>query len=564
MEDSFFLGIQQDNLSSVALFKNDELIYYNQEERLSRKKKDKDIPFRCLEEIRNKFKKVNVAIVTGYDSGNYRSLLKYLLKIGIIENQNNFVNFYKSHHLAHAIKAFYSSGFDSAIIFVVDGKGSSYLLNNGSIGFETTSVYEINHFNIKCIFKKILTEDFNLTDNLKINYTLDNLTGKKIQPISIDDNTVFEIDSIDMGNFYGVVSCNYNWNENEGKLMGLSAYGNYDLEIEKIFKNKDFFIEEGDGKKININKYKELDVNNIENKTKLLNLSYMTQKKFEEDYLALLSKILKNKKNTNVVLTGGTALNVVNNYKLKKNFLKDYNLYIEPVCGDEGNSIGIAQLYIREIFKKKEKLNFNIKNLYLGPRYNYVFNLNSFENSLNNVSLDYIVDLILQQKIVALYQNRAEAGPRALGNRSLLFDSRNANSKNILNKIKKRENFRPFACSILEEEVHNWFDFGNLKKSEYMMYAPYVKKDKKNIINSVIHLDNTCRVQTVSQENNCVLYNILKLFFKKTKVPLLINTSFNLNYEPIVETPEDAINSFRNSDLQYLFFSDIKKLIIKK
>jgi carbamoyltransferase len=562
--ENFFLGIQQDHLSSVALFKNEELIYFNQEERLSRKKKDRDIPFKCLEEIKNKFKKVNVAIVTGYDSGSYRSLSKYLINIGIIENKNKLINFHKSHHLAHAIKSFYSSGFDNAIVFVVDGKGSSYLLNNGSIGFETTSVYEIDHFNIKCIFKKILTEDFNLTNDMKVNYTLDNLTGKKTQPISIDENTIFEISSMDLGHFYGVISSNFNWSENEGKLMGLSAYGKYDLEIEKIFKNKDFFIEEDGGKKVNSYKYKELDIEKIENETKLLNLSYMAQKKFEDDYLNLLSKILINKKNKNVILTGGTALNVVNNYKLKKNFLKDYNLYIEPVCGDEGNSIGIAQLYIREIYKKKEKLNFNIKNLYLGPKYNYIFNLNSSENSLKNVSLDYIVDLIIQQKIVALYQDKAEAGPRALGNRSLLFDSRNVNSKNILNKIKKRENFRPFACSILEEEVHNWFDLGNLKKTEHMMYAPYVKENKKNIISSVVHVDNTCRVQTVSQKDNFVLYNILKLFFEKTKVPLLINTSFNLKEEPIVETPDDAINSFRNSDLQYLFFSDIKTLIIKK
>jgi len=562
--ENFFLGIQQDHLSSVALFKNEELIYFNQEERLSRKKKDRDIPFKCLEEIKNKFKKVNVAIVTGYDSGSYRSLSKYLINIGIIENKNKLINFHKSHHLAHAIKSFYSSGFDNAIVFVVDGKGSSYLLNNGSIGFETTSVYEIDHFNIKCIFKKILTEDFNLTNDMKVNYTLDNLTGKKTQPISIDENTIFEISSMDLGHFYGVISSNFNWSENEGKLMGLSAYGKYDLEIEKIFKNKDFFIEEDGGKKVNSYKYKELDIEKIENETKLLNLSYMAQKKFEDEYLNLLSKILINKKNKNVILTGGTALNVVNNYKLKKNFLKDYNLYIEPVCGDEGNSIGIAQLYIREIYKKKEKLNFNIKNLYLGPKYNYIFNLNSTENSLKNVSLDYIVDLIIQQKIVALYQDKAEAGPRALGNRSLLFDSRNVNSKNILNKIKKRENFRPFACSILEEEVHNWFDLGNLKKTEHMMYAPYVKENKKNIISSVVHVDNTCRVQTVSQKDNFVLYNILKLFFEKTKVPLLINTSFNLKEEPIVETPDDAINSFRNSDLQYLFFSDIKTLIIKK
>ena len=163
------------------------------------------------------------------------------------------------------------------------------------------------------------------------------------------------------------------------------------------------------------------------------------------------------------------------------------------------------------------------------------------------------VKQILNQQIVAIFQNSSEYGPRGLGNRSLLFDPRNKNGKDIVNKIKKREWFRHFAGTVLLENAHDWFDMGTIKESPYMSYAIPVKEEKKSIIPAITHVDGTCRVQTVTKEQNKKFYEIIKLFYEKTNVPILFNTSFNLAGETLVETKEDAINSLNTSDINYLY-----------
>ena len=163
------------------------------------------------------------------------------------------------------------------------------------------------------------------------------------------------------------------------------------------------------------------------------------------------------------------------------------------------------------------------------------------------------VKQILNQQIVAIFQNSSEYGPRGLGNRSLLFDPRNKNGKDIVNKIKKREWFRPFAGTVLLEHAHDWFDMGTIKESPYMSYAIPVKEEKKSIIPAITHVDGTCRVQTVTKEQNKKFYEIIKLFYEKTNVPILFNTSFNLAGETLVETKEDAINTLNTSDINYLY-----------
>ena len=205
-----------------------------------------------------------------------------------------------------------------------------------------------------------------------------------------------------------------------------------------------------------------------------------------------------------------------------------------------------------------------LENLYLGPEYNYNFNLKKNEICYENIDINKIIELLLLGNIIALYQGKAEAGPRALGNRSLLLDPRIKNGKDIMNTVKKRESFRPFACSILKEKVNEWFDMAGLEESPYMMYAVEALKQNKEKITSVIHVDNTCRVQTVDKKCNKILYDILKEFNKNTGIPLLMNTSFNLAGEPLVETPEDAIDTLRRSKLEYLYFSDVKQLVYIK
>ena len=163
------------------------------------------------------------------------------------------------------------------------------------------------------------------------------------------------------------------------------------------------------------------------------------------------------------------------------------------------------------------------------------------------------VEQILNQQVVAIFQNSSEYGPRGLGNRSLLFDPRNKNGKDIVNKIKKREWFRPFAGTVLLENAHDWFDMGTIKESPYMSYAIPVKEEKKSIIPAITHVDGTCRVQTVTKEQNKSFYDLIELFYEKTQVPILLNTSFNLAGETLVETKEDAINTLNTSDINYLY-----------
>ncbi|HAI42884.1 MAG TPA: hypothetical protein DCM40_34665, partial [Maribacter sp.] len=150
------------------------------------------------------------------------------------------------------------------------------------------------------------------------------------------------------------------------------------------------------------------------------------------------------------------------------------------------------------------------------------------------------VDLILQQEIVAIFQGQSEWGPRALGNRSLLFDPRNKDGKDIVNKIKKREWYRPFAGSCLLEHANDWFEMGIIKESPYMTFAIPVKEEKKSLIPCITHVDGTCRIQTVTKEQNKNFYELIDEFYRRTNVPMLFNTSFNLAGEPLVETLDDA------------------------
>ena len=157
-----------------------------------------------------------------------------------------------------------------------------------------------------------------------------------------------------------------------------------------------------------------------------------------------------------------------------------------------------------------------------------------------------------------MFQGRSEAGQRALGNRSLLFDPRVKNGRDIVNQIKQRESFRPFAGTILLEDVDEWFDMRGLKECEYMQYAVKVKNSG---INSVVHVDNTCRVQTITKRQNKHFYNLIKAFKQKTNVPILLNTSFNLGGEPLVETFDDAIRTMRKSNINHLYLPEIKSLV---
>ena len=178
-------------------------------------------------------------------------------------------------------------------------------------------------------------------------------------------------------------------------------------------------------------------------------------------------------------------------------------------------------------------------------------------------SIKDVTNLLIQNKSVAVYTGLAESGQRALGNRSILFNALNPDAKDLVNKIKNREWYRPFACMVLEEDASIYFDMGRIKSSPFMTICFPVRPEYVKIIPGVTHIDNTCRIQTVSNTGG-YLYELLQEFKKLSGHGILLNTSFNLSGEPLVETPEHAFDTLNNSCLDYLWFEETRQLFNKK
>lgn len=181
---------------------------------------------------------------------------------------------------------------------------------------------------------------------------------------------------------------------------------------------------------------------------------------------------------------------------------------------------------------------------------------------LKGIASKHVANLLIKNNIVAIYQGRSEAGPRALGNRSFLMSPINRDNKDIMNVMKGREMFRPLAASVLQPEANKWFDMLGMKESSFMTFSFKCIGDK-NMIPAVIHEDGTCRIQTVTKKQNKYFYKIIEDFYKETNVPMLLNTSLNLAGEALVETPEQALETFQKSTIKYLYFPEEKFLCEK-
>ena len=182
----------------------------------------------------------------------------------------------------------------------------------------------------------------------------------------------------------------------------------------------------------------------------------------------------------------------------------------------------------------------------------------------HKITPEQVAKLISERNIVTIFQGRSEAGPRALGNRSILYDPTDPNGKDYVNKVKKREWFRPFAGTVLLEKANKWFDMAGLEESPFMMYAMDVWPDKQEKIKAITHVDGTCRIQTVTEEQNPHYYKLIQEFEKITGVPILFNTSFNLAGDPLVETIEDALETMLRSEMKYMYVPELEMLLEKK
>ena len=446
-----------------------------------------------------------------------------------------------NHHLAHAASVYYTSGFKNSAILIVDGNGTD---------LETNSFYE--------------------GKNNKINL-IDKYKGRGI------------------GILYNVITkdCLNLGTGGEGKTMGLAPFGGRSKSILDFSKVKyngivtDYscilrrapfsdIVSLSGGKKIkklNIKLPKRPKTANIL-KNKWSQIAFDLQEETEKCLIHLGKEIAKKVNSKNICLAGGVALNSVANQKLFDN-TKFKKIFVYPACSDAGIPFGLCiwALYNHPKFKiKKTRKIFKLKNAYTGIRYSdkkIETVLRKYKIESEKINLEKIAKHISNGNIIGWFQNGSEYGPRALGNRSILADSRNPKMQDIVNnKVKHRESFRPFAPAVLEQDYKKYFKLKN--PSPYMLLVAKVLNPK--LIPSVTHVDGTARVQTVNKYQNKIFYNLIKKFKQITGVGCILNTSFNDAGEPIVETPEDAIIGMLNSNIDYLVLGNriINSKIINK
>jgi len=430
---------------------------------------------------------------------------------------------YIDHHHGHAASAFFPSNFDSAAVLTIDARGES----------PSTCIYLGKGGNLK----KIVT----LTSYPhSLGYLYSSLTA-----------------------YLG-----FERNSGEGKVMGLAPYG--DWRVYKQYKNIVKLLPDGKfeldlsyfsfhlGAGSDVSKKFERTfgprrIPSSEITTRLKNIAAFLQHITEEAVLHCAKYAMELTGQKGLCLAGGVALNSVTNGRVLKE-LKPSRLFIQPASTDDGSALGAALFTSNS--EHQQNL-FHIDDIvYLGPEYSDTeIEQCLIKNKLKFIRPKYIEKLVAKEiaggKIVAWFQGRSEFGPRALGNRSILVDPRDPTMKDKLNsKVKFRESFRPFAPSVLEESASMYFDCR--KPSPYMLLTYNVEKKYRKDLPAITHVDGTARIQTVSKDQNPRYWRLLNEFGKLTGIPILLNTSLNIKGKPIVNTPQDAVNSFLTSGIDVL------------
>jgi carbamoyltransferase len=461
--------------------------------------------------------------------------------------------FFSDHHLSHAASAFYPSPFEEAVILTADGVGEW--------ATTTVAVGKENNLEIK--------KEIHFPHSLGLLYSaFTYYTGFKI-------------------------------NSGEYKLMGLAPYGNpiyedkikqlLDLKEDGTFRLDQKYFNYATGLTMTNEKFNKLfgqkprNPQN-ENITQFhMDIAASIQKVTEEIMIKLAKSIRDEYGIGNLCLAGGVALNCVANGKILQEKIFD-NIWIQPAAGDAGGSLGaaLALWYIDQGNKRTVNLIDDMKGSYLGAEYNQEEIENelkatgaNFETLKYEELIDRTAKYLSNEKAIGWFQGRMEFGPRALGARSILGDPRsNKMQKNLNLKVKYRESFRPFAPSVLREDLSDWFDMN--VDSPYMLLVANINPNKKIEMNdeqknlfgidklnikrsdipAVTHVDYSARVQTVTKKTNSRYYDLISKFKEKTGCPVIVNTSFNVRGEPIVNTPTDAFNCFMGTDLDYLVIGD--------
>lgn len=586
-------AIARGHNSGVCLLHNGELVLSIEEERLSRNKYDGG-PLASMVKILDYTDRLDYLVIahtqplgqagtidfTGDDM--YTGLAR---KLGLIDRNANphehpqVIDLSRTHHKLHAACAFYRSGFDSAVGVVVDGAGTFVPMNIGrdqEMTWELETIFSCDYpSEFKTLYKHMAGRGpWGSARIAEMDSTSEGEEGT--HEMVLDE-------SAGITKAYEAVTQYCGWAPIEaGKTMGLFPYGKPNDSIPKIYtdggggswKTSDRNVivpTYPNGAVVNEGRYESLytppdcdDLTMLENRR---DLAYAIQTESQQMVLDLIRKAVDMSGNKNVVLSGGYGLNCVANYWYLDQ-LKDegINLFVEPVSNDAGTAIGAALLQYHRVTGSSD-IRGKLENLYTGLSHMYTIDqivdtADKYNaDSVTDATHKDVVELITNKNIVAMFQGRSEAGPRALGNRSILYDPRDPNGKDHVNEIKRREYFRPFAGSILQDHVHEWFDLRGMDETPFMMYAVRCQDGIEEKIPSIIHVDGTCRIQTVTREQNLHYYDLIETFYEKTGCPIIFNTSFNLGGEPLVETLDDACRTLANSGIEYLYLPEYSKLI---
>lgn len=412
------------------------------------------------------------------------------------------------HHVSHAASAFNCSPFKNAAVMTVDGRGEV-----------ATTTYSVGNGNQLSRIGQV-----NMPNSLGLLYE-------------------------DVTTYLGFLH-----SSDEYKVMALASYGKPEFvndfrEIVQIGANGQYTIndqrlEERFGPK---------RLRHEEFTSHHFNIAHSLQLVIEESMLELTGWLQKETGEENLCLAGGVALNCVANARLRdRGAFK--NIWVQPASGDDGTALGAA-LWVDAKVRNTDERKFEMTHCYWGPEYTDEEIEKSMKlwkvpyRKLNNIA-EETADILAQNKIIGWYQGRMEFGPRALGSRSILASPITPEMQARLNEVKDREDFRPVAPVVLEEEAANWFE--NAGYSPFMLFIYDVKADKADKIPAVRHTDGTARIQTINEHQHKNYYDLLKAFHRKTGVPVLVNTSFNTLGKPIVCTPRDAIECFWTSPFDAL------------
>lgn len=597
----YIAAIARGHNAGVCLLKDGEIVFSIEEERLSRRKYDGG-PYAAMLKILDYTDKIDFLVIAhtqalGETAGRvdfsgddvYTGLAR---KLGLIDrhaspfNHPQVVDLSFMHHKLHAAAAFYRSGWEDAVALVVDGAGTFI---NMQYGQNPITVWEVETIvdcsypsNFDTLYKHYGTREPIPGVITKLSSDPFGETGKFHEAVISDRAGITKV--------YEAVTEYCGWSSIEaGKTMGLFPYGQPNDTFPKLFddsskvtlSNRNLIVPTyPNGAKVNAELFNFLDTpedcsvecgcDTVQPDVTLLqnrrDLAYACQTQTQEQVLQLIRKAAKMSGKNRVVISGGYGLNCVANYYYLEQ-LKDegIEIYVEPISNDAGTAIGAALMFQRGM-TNNDTIMERAETLYLGPEYSYSESdirgiASKYEGEVLDATHADIVELLIKKNIVAQFQGRSENGPRALGNRSFLFDPRFEDGKDFVNSVKHREYFRPFAGSILEEHAHEWFDLRGMKSSPTMMYAVNCQPGVAEKIPSVIHVDGTCRIQTVSPEQNKHYYDLINEFYKKTGTPMVFNTSFNLGGDPLVETLDDAVATLAKSEVEYLYLPEYGKLI---